>query len=129
MRTLLRHLDLVVLALALPVFVAAGWSMIGYAVAAVVWIIQTVAQVKLQQKVDSSTDPRHVVGLTAGSAMGRAWFAAIAALVAGIIFGDSTGLAAVGLILVLFTIYFLTKVITHYYADAGEKLAAAKDVK
>jgi hypothetical protein len=127
--TLLRHLDFVVLVLALPIFIAADWSLYGYAVAAVVWIIQAVAQVWLQNKVESSDDPRTVVGLTAGGAMGRAWFAAIAVLIAGIVIGDDAGLAAVGLILVMFTVYFLTKVIAHYYETAGEALEAAKDAK
>lgn len=122
---MVRHLDFVVLALALPVFIAAGWSLYGYAVAAIVWIAQAFAQVWLQHKIDNSDDPRAVVGLTAGGAMGRAWFAAITVLVAGIVIGDSTGLAAVALILVLFTVYFLTKVIGHYYATAGDALEAS----
>jgi hypothetical protein len=122
----LRHLDFVVLALALPVFIAAGWNLYGYAVAAVVWIAQAFVQVWLQKKIDNSDDPRTVVGLTAGGAMGRAWFAAAAALIAGVTIGDAAGLAAVSLILVLFTIYFLTKVLTHYYEMAGEALDAAE---
>ncbi len=36
----LRNLDLLALALALPVFLAAGWPMLGYLVAAVAWIAQ-----------------------------------------------------------------------------------------
>ncbi|MGH2905706.1 MAG: hypothetical protein ACRDKI_02935 [Solirubrobacterales bacterium] len=128
-RVLIRHLDFVVLALALPVFIAADWSLIGYAVAATVWIAQAIAQSWMQHKIDNSDDPRTVVGLTAGGAMARAWFAAIAALIAGVVFGDGTGLAAVGLILVLFTVYFLTKVIGHYYATSGEQLVAAGVIK
>lgn len=126
-RVLARHLDFVVLVLALPIFIAADWSLYGYTVAAVVWIVLGFAQAWMQKKIDNAEDPRAVVGWTAGGAMGRAWFAAIAALIAGIALGDDTGLAAVGLILVLFTVYFLSKVISHYYATAGEALAAAED--
>lgn len=128
-RIVARHLDYVVLALALPVFIAAGWSLYGYAVAAVVWIVLGFAQAWMQKKIDTAKDPRAVVGWTAGGAMGRAWFAAIIALVAGIALGDDVGLAAVGLILVLFTVYFLSKVIGHYYATAGAALAAAEEKK
>ena len=37
----LRHLDLVVLALALPLFLVAGFPMLGYAAGAVAWLAQT----------------------------------------------------------------------------------------
>jgi hypothetical protein len=120
-----RHLDYVVLALALPIFILADWTLIGYAVAAVVWIALGFAQTWMQKKIDTAEDPRAVVGWTAGGAMGRAWFAAIIALAAGISFGDNVGLAAVALILVLFTVYFLTKVLGHYWATAGVALDAA----
>ncbi|MFY9264077.1 MAG: hypothetical protein WAO61_01425 [Solirubrobacterales bacterium] len=120
-----RHLDFVALALALPVFVAAGWSLSGYAVAAAVWITQGFVQARLQKKVDTSDDPRTVVGLVAGGSLARAWFAAIAVLVAGLI-DERTGLAAVVLILVLFTVYFFTKVVGHYYEQAGAALERAE---
>jgi hypothetical protein len=115
--------------LALPVFIAAGWSLEGYAVGAAVWIVLGFAQAWMQKKIDNADDPRAVVGWTAGGAMGRAWFAAIIALIAGVTLGNGVGLAAVGLILVLFTVYFLSKVIGHYYATAGEALAAAEEKK
>ena len=41
---LVRHLDLVVLALALPVFLLAGWPMLGYAAGAVAWLAQRAIQ-------------------------------------------------------------------------------------
>ena len=39
-----RYLDLIVLALALPVFVVAGWPMLGYAAGAVAWLAQRAIQ-------------------------------------------------------------------------------------
>lgn len=124
-RVVSRHLDYVVLALALPLFIVLDWPLIGYAVAAVVWIVLAFAQTWMQNKIDNSDDPRTVVGWTAGGAMGRAWFAAIVVLAAGISFGDDVGLAGVAMILVLFTVYFLTKVLGHYWATAGVALENA----
>ena len=125
-RVVARHLDYVALALALPLFIAMDWPLIGYAVAAVVWVILGFAQTWMQHKVDTAEDPRAVVGWTAGGAMGRAWFAAIVVLAAGISFGDDVGVAGVALILVLFTIYFLTKVLGHYWETAGVALDNAE---
>jgi hypothetical protein len=119
LRTAARHPDFIALAITLPIFIAAGWSLIGYAVAATVWVIQAVAQIALQRKVDSSDNPRTVVGLVAGGSMARAWFAAIAVLVTGLI-DERAGLAAVVLILVLFTFYFAAKISGHYFDQMGE---------
>lgn len=97
---------------ALPVFIAAGWSLPGYAVGAAVWIAQAIAQGILQAKVDASDDPRTVVGLLAGGSIGRAWFTAAVVLAVGLI-DERAGLAAILLVMVLFTTYFATKVFTH----------------
>ena len=40
----LRYLDLIVLALALPIFLVAGWPMLGYAAGAVAWLAQRAIQ-------------------------------------------------------------------------------------
>ena len=42
--TFVKYLDLVVLALALPVFLLAGWPMLGYAAGAVAWLAQRAIQ-------------------------------------------------------------------------------------
>jgi len=52
-----------------------------------------------------------VVGYTAGGAIARGWLAALAVLVIGILAGDDVGLSAVVLILVLFTVYFASRLI------------------
>lgn len=108
-----RHPDFVVLAIALPVFIAADWSIYGYAVAAAVWIAQALIQNTLQRRADAADNPRAVVGLIAGGLLGRAWLSAIAVLIAGLI-DERAGLAAVVLILVLFTFYFAAKIGLHY---------------
>lgn len=107
---LLANLDLVVLALAGLVFLAADLSLVGYAVAAVAWLAQRGVQVALQRRADASRDPKVVVGLLAGGAMGRAWLTALSVLAVGLV-DERAGLPAVLLILILFTVHFTLKIV------------------
>jgi hypothetical protein len=100
-----RWLDLLVLVLALPVFVVAGFSLTGYATGAGVWLAQRALQVAVQRRAEASSEPRTIVGLTAGSMLVRGWLVALTILLVGL--GDNdAGLAAAVLVIVLFTIYF-----------------------
>jgi hypothetical protein len=102
----LRFFDLIALVLALPVFLLADFPLAGYLVGAGAWLVQRTAQVLLQRRAAASSDPRTIVGLTAGSMIARGWFCAIAIFLAGIVGDDETGLAAAVLVVLLFTIYF-----------------------
>jgi len=101
----LRWLDLVVLLLALPVFLVAGLPMAGYAAAAGAWVLQRALQVTVQRRAEASTNPRTIVGLTAGSMLVRAWLVALTVLLVGLSDNDA-GLAAALLVVALFTVYF-----------------------
>jgi len=101
----LRYLDLVILALALPVFVATGLPMLGYGAAAAAWLIQRLAQLRLERAARDSEDLRRVAGITAGSMIGRGWFTALTIFAAGLKDNDA-GLSAAVLVIVLFTAYF-----------------------
>jgi hypothetical protein len=105
-----RYLDLVLLALALPIFVAAGLPMLGYAAAAVAWLVQRALQVWLHRRAAASDDPRTVVGIAAGSMIGRGWLVALTIFAAGLSDEDA-GLAAAVLVIVLFTAYFTVSMI------------------
>src|SRR5207249_1838700 len=102
----LRYLDLVVLALALPVFLLADFPLAGYFVGAGAWIVQRVVQIVLLRRAAATRDPRTLVGITAASMIGRGWFCAIAIFLVGILDGDDAGLAAALLVIALFTVYF-----------------------
>lgn len=123
---MLKRLDLVVLALALPVFVVAGFPLFGYAVGGVAYLVQRLIKQKAEGRAleiaaqsvgvehrdqkAAVADMRKVAGLTAGSMIGRGWFTALA------IFGgyfaagqdDSVGLAAAVLVIACFSAYFST---------------------
>ena len=107
----LRVLDLIVLALALPVFLAAGFPMAGYAAGAGAWLAQRAVQVLLERRAKASDDPRTVAGLTAGSMIVRGWLVALTIFIVGISAGNDAGLSAAVLVIALFTIYFTMNMI------------------
>ena len=106
----LRYIDLVLLALALPVFVAADLPMLGYAAGAAAWIVQRAIQLFLNRKAAAADDPRKVVAIVAGSMIGRGWLVALTIFAAGLEDNDA-GLAAAVLVIVLFTAYFTVSMI------------------
>ena len=107
----LRYLDIVILILALPIFLAADLSMVGYAAAAVVWIVQRTIQVILTRKAAAADDPRVVAGLAVGSMIGRGWLVALTILAVGLADSDAAGLSAAVLLLVLVTAYLTVSMI------------------
>jgi hypothetical protein len=110
MLTFVRYLDLLLVALALPLFLAAGLPLAGWAVGGGAWVLQRGLQEYLERRAGASKDPRAVVGLLAGSMIARGWFVAIAVFLVGL--GDNeAGLAAAVLVIALFTVYFTTRMI------------------
>jgi hypothetical protein len=106
-----RYLDFAALALALPVFVLAGFPIAGYLAGGGAWIVQRIAQILMQRRAEASNDPRVVAGWTAGSMIARGWFCAFAIFGIGLAEGDGAGLAAGVLVIALFTVYFMVKMI------------------
>lgn len=117
--TVLRQLDLVVLAIALPVFLAAGFPLAGYAVGAGAWLVQKLVKHVLERRAAASDDPRTVVGLAAGSMIARGWFVAIAIFLVGLS-SNRAGLSAAVLVIALFTVYFTTSMILRPFDVARE---------
>ena len=106
----IRFLDLVLLAVALPVFLIAGLPMLGYDAGAAAWLVQRGLQLYLNRKAAAAEDPRTTVGIAAGSMIGRGWLVALTIFAAGLSDEDA-GLAAAVLIIVLFTAYFTVSMI------------------
>jgi hypothetical protein len=99
----LRNVDLLVLPLALVIFLAAGFPIVGWVTGAGAWLIQRGISELAVRRAERATDPRTKVGLLAGSIIGRGW------LVAGIIItvglaNHHAGLAAAVLFLAVFTL-------------------------
>jgi hypothetical protein len=113
----LRNLDLVVLAAALPVFVAAKLPLLGYAGAATAWIASRAIQAALERRAMASGDRRVAMGMMAGSLVGRLYLVGLTVLGMGLIEREA-GLAAGVLSVGLFTVYFSTMLVVRPLEEA-----------
>jgi hypothetical protein len=114
--------DIAVLVLALPIFIAAGFPLAGWAAATGVWLVQRGIATLVERRAAESDDPRTRVGLITASMIARGW------LVAGVIFGvglanNDAGLAAAVLFILVFTIYFPMRMLARSY-ERGPSAAA-----
>jgi hypothetical protein len=115
----IRWLDLILLAAALPVFVLADLPLAGYFAAAAAWIAQRLIQAWVQRRTAVEQDPRAIVGLMVGSMIARGWIVAGAVFGVGIAAGNEDGLAAAIMILALFTIYLSIQLMIRPFEDGG----------
>ena len=112
---ILRYLDLVLLALALPAFIAADWPLLGYAVAAGAWIAQRLVLAYTDKRTARSLaagDRRDAFKTTAVSTMGRVWLVSVAVLLVGLLADRDDGLAAALLVMALFTTHLIAAGLT-----------------
>ncbi len=116
-----KHVDLLVLAAALALFVVAGWPLLGFAVAAAAWLAQRAIQVFAGRKVAAEIAAgrrQKAMGVVAASTLGRVWLMVTAALLAGVAEREA-GLAAAVTLLALFTISFAAQGLSYLFsADA-----------
>ena len=105
MASALRYLDLVLLALALPVFIL---PMVAYAVIAGVWIAQHGVELltnRAVRKTAARGDRRAAMGWVGATTLGRVWAVTLAVLLVGVLDSKDAGLAAALLAAVLFTVH------------------------
>lgn len=91
---LARYADLVLLAIALPVFIVADLPIVGYLAVAAAWFAQRAVQHWAGTRVAQATDRTSALRLIAGTFMARLWLVTIAILLVGILADDDAGLAA-----------------------------------
>lgn len=120
----IQRLDLAVLLIALPIFIAADLPLLGWAVGTAAYVGQLAIKLVVERKARASDDPRTVVGLTAGSMIGRGWLVALAIFGAGLS-DNEAGLAAAVLFIAAFTVYFSTNMVIRPFEqplpeDAGK---------
>jgi len=115
----IRHLDLVLLALALPVFLAAGWAVAGWAAGTAIYLVQWAVRELLTRRAQRAQDPRTVVGVLAASMVGRGMASGLALLVVGLSATRHTGLAAVLLFLAAFTVSFMVAMVLRPFERSG----------
>jgi hypothetical protein len=115
---MLRYADFAILAIALPIFVAADLPLLGYAGAAGGWLLQRGVQVLIERRARASDDPRTVAGLLTGSMIARGWIMAGSIFVVGLIEREA-GLSAAILAITLFTFYFTGQMIGRPFEAGG----------
>jgi hypothetical protein len=104
----LRYADLVLLAVALPIFIVAGWPLLGYAVAGGAWLVARAIGLLAERRVTvdlAGGERRHAMGVMAMATLGRVWLLALAVLIVGLAEREA-GLAAALLALALFSLHF-----------------------
>jgi hypothetical protein len=118
----LRYGDLVLLALALPVFVIAGLPMLGYAAAAGAWLVARAIELAARRRSARALgggDRRAAVGTLAAATLARVWLIALVVLLAGLAEREA-GLAAAVLAVVVFTYHLGALFLARLLASEGE---------
>jgi hypothetical protein len=100
----LRNMDLAVLAIALPIFLAAGIPILGWVTGAGLYVGQRLIRALAERKAEQADDPRTTVGLLAGSMIARGWIVAGAILAIGLATDSDVGLSSAVLFLATFTV-------------------------
>lgn len=117
-----KYVDLIALAAALAVFLLGSLPMLGYAVAAAVWLLQRGIQLfasRRAKQVLAAGNRQKAMGVIAATTLGRVWLMATAVLLVGLAERES-GLAAAVLLAALFTISFAAQGIAHLFDDQAE---------
>jgi hypothetical protein len=121
-----KHVDLLALGAALAVFVIGGFSLLGYAVAAVVWLAQRGIHILADRHAGvelSRGNRQRAMGTVAATTLGRVWLMATAVLLVGIAEREA-GLAAALLLLVLFTVSFAAQGVAYLLEPEGQGVRA-----
>jgi hypothetical protein len=124
-----KYVDLLALALALPVFLLGDFPLLGYAVAAAVWLFQRGVQSLAARRVKdelSHGERQRAMGIAAGTGLGRVWLIAAVVLVVGLAVDKDAGLAAAVLLVVLFTISMGAQAYRHLFGAGASRRASGR---
>jgi hypothetical protein len=104
---ILRNIDLALLAIALPVWIAAALPALGWVAATASWLGARWFQSFVERRAIAKGRRQAVLAARAASLLGRLYVVTIAVFVAGLIDRES-GLSAAVLAVVVFTVYFIS---------------------
>jgi hypothetical protein len=119
--TVVRYLDLPLLAIALPAFLALDAPMLGYGVLAGVWLVQLGVERFADARAAAALrrgDRRAAMGWVGATGLGRVWLVALAVLLVGLAEREAAVAAAI-LAVVLFTTHLGARVLAR--ALSGEE--------
>jgi diacylglycerol kinase len=114
MANLLRYLDLLLLVLALPVFIAADFSIAGYLAIVGLWIVIYGVELLSNRAIEGAVarrDRKAAMGWLGATGLARAWIVALGVLIIGLTAGKDAGLAAAVLALILFTVHLGSRIL------------------
>lgn len=123
MRSLVRYADLIVLAAALPVFLAGEAPIPGWIAVALAWPAQRAFQHAMEVKAAGAEDVQGFFRYMAGSLLGRVWIVVLAIFAVGIVDRPS-GLAAAILTAIVFTTYLIVSLIVRPAPPSGSDAGA-----
>jgi hypothetical protein len=123
--TVVRYLDLALLAVALPVFIAADLPLAGYAVVAGVWAVALAVERYAERRAMRELkggNRRDAMGWIAATTLGRVWLVALAVLLVGLLADRDAGLAAAVLAAILFTVHLACRFIARAMTPPEERI-------
>jgi len=118
-----RNLDLLVLALALPVFIAVDAPIAGYLAAGGAWVAGRIGKAFADRRravALGAANRSAALGLTAAAMLGRLWILAAAILIVGLTVDREAGLAAALLAAALVTAHLLGEGLSHLQEGDGQ---------
>ena len=121
-----KHVDLLLLAVALVVFAIGGLPLLGYAVAAAAWLAQRGIQLLASRRASDELahgNRQRAMGTVAATTLGRVWLMATAVLLVGIAEREA-GLSAALLLLALFTLSFAAQGVAYLLEPDEQGISA-----
>jgi len=119
--TVLRWLDIAVLLLALPIFIALEAPLVGYAVCGGAWLVGRAAHLAAERHAATALaegNRRGALGTMAAATLGRVWLVALAVLLVGLS-NEDAGLAAALLAAAVVTAYFAGQGLARLFEPEG----------
>lgn len=107
-----RYLDVCLVLATAPFVPIVGLPLLGYLVAAAVWLLTRVGTIFVQERALRVGDFKLKAGMQVGSMMGRIWLVALAILLARYAGSKSDGIMAAVVLLAAFTVYFVMSFFT-----------------
>ena len=113
---ILRNIDVALLAIALPVFIAAGLPILGWAATTGSWLAARFFQSYAERRAYAKGTRRAVLGARSAALLGRLYLVTIAVFVAGLI-ERKAAVAGGVLAVVVFTAWFITEIVTNTFGE------------
>ncbi len=109
---ILRYLDVVLVAVAVPLALALGAPALGCAIGAAAWVAQRILAQADRRWIRNAIEPRTQLGLNLFEAFARIWLLAGAIIAAALIGGRADGLTAAVTIFAAYTVAFAIRVLS-----------------